>query len=66
VHLVNYLPDSPVRHIPVLFSEKGFKPRKAMLYSPEHEPLELDLNAYGKGSSVVIPRLDTYCVLVAE
>ena len=66
VHLVNYWPGHPARYIPVVFSEKGFKPLKATLYSPEHEPLKLELVNYGSGRSVIIPRIDTYGVLVAE
>ncbi|MBN2290548.1 MAG: beta-galactosidase [Candidatus Glassbacteria bacterium] len=66
VHLVNYLPASPVSGIRAVFAEKGFKPRKAVLFSPGHEPLKLELEPSGKGYSVVIPQLGTYCVLTVE
>ena len=66
VHLVNYWPGHPARYIPVIFSKLDFKPRKATLFSPEHQPLRLELGNYGQGRWVIIPRIDTYGVLVVE
>lgn len=66
VHLVNYRPGHPVRHVPVVFTEPGFKPRTARLYSPDHEPLTLPVSPYGSGWMTLVPELDIYGVLVAE
>ncbi len=66
VHLVNYRPGFPVRHVPVLFNEPGFRPRAARLLSPDHEPLELDIGPYGDGWAVIVPEVDLYGVVVME
>jgi len=66
VHLVNYWPGHAVSLIPVIFNEKKFRPGKAVLYSPEQVPLELEVLPYGQGRSVTVPRLETYGVLVVE
>jgi hypothetical protein len=66
VHLVNYRPDSPVHQVPVTFSEPGFSPQKAMLYSPDHEPLKLEISSSGDGWTSVVPEVEIYCVLVVE
>ncbi|MBW1696418.1 MAG: family 10 glycosylhydrolase [Deltaproteobacteria bacterium] len=66
VHLVNYWPGHPVRYIPVIVSENGLKPANATLYSPEHEPLNLDLGTYMGGWMTLVPELDTYAVVVFE
>jgi len=66
VHLVNYWPGHPARHIPVIFAESGLKPRKAMLYSPEHQARELDLGRYRGGWMVLVPEVNTYGIVVLE
>ena len=66
VHLVNYRPGQVVKYIPVIFNEKGLKPRRAILYSPDHDPAELDLGNYRSGWSVIVPQLITYGIVVLE
>jgi len=66
VHLVNYWPGHAARYIPVIFTESGLQPKKAVLLSPEHEPLSLDLGKYGGGWAVVVPEVRTYGVVVLE
>jgi len=66
VHLVNYWPGHPVRYIPVIVSEKGLELKKATLYSPEHDPLQLDLGRYQGACLALIPEIDTYGVVVFE
>jgi hypothetical protein len=66
VHLVNYRPGYPVRHVPVVFGEPGFKPERAKLYSPDHEPVSLDISRYSGRWSVIVPEVDIYGVVVVE
>ena len=66
VHLINYWPGHAARHIPVIFNEKGLEPRKATLYSPDHQPVELDLGRYRNGRAVLVPELKTYGVVVLQ
>jgi hypothetical protein len=66
VHLVNYWPNHAAMNIPVIFNERDLKPRGAMLYSPEHEPLRLDLVSCRGGWMVLLPEVKTYGVVVLE
>jgi len=66
VHLVNYWPAHPVRHIPVIVNDSGFAPARATLYSPEHEPLNLDVSKYRGGWMTLVPQVNTYGVVVLE
>jgi len=66
VHLVNYWPGHPVRHIPVIFFSAGSEPRKAVLYSPDHEPLDLELGRYRDGWVVLVPELINYSIVVLD
>ena len=63
VHLVNYRLDHKLKNIPVVLSGEAARPRKAVLYSPDHKPIPLNLNPYGSGWSVLVPELDCYAVL---
>ena len=66
VHLVNYRDSSPVRNVPVMFDEPGFKPKSAKLYSPDHEPVKLDIGRFGSSWAVIVPEVDIYGVVVIE
>ncbi|HUU27752.1 MAG TPA: alpha-amylase family protein [archaeon] len=66
VHLVNYWPGHPAKYIPVIFSEKGLKPKKATLYSPDHDRLSLDLAHYRDGWMALVPEVKTYGIVVLE
>ena len=66
VHLVNYWPGHPVRYIPVIVNENGLKLSKATLYSPEHDPLKLDLGRYQDGWMALVPEVNTYAIVVFE
>ena len=66
VHLVNYRPGHVLRHVPVVLTEQGFKPKSARLYSPDHEPISLPVSRYGEGWMTLVPELDIYGVLVVE
>ena len=55
-----------VRHVPVVITEPGFKPKGARLYSPDHETLSLPVSRYGDGWLTLVPELDIYGVLVVE
>ncbi|OGG00401.1 MAG: hypothetical protein A3F83_00610 [Candidatus Glassbacteria bacterium RIFCSPLOWO2_12_FULL_58_11] len=66
VHLVNYRTGKPVSRIKVVLTESGWKPEKASLLSPEHEPLALQIAKNGQGWAVLVPELKTYEVAVLE
>ena len=66
VHLVNYWPGHRARYIPVIFAEKGLKPAKATLISPEHSPVKLDFAPYKQGWMVLVPEVKTYGLVVLE
>jgi len=66
VHLVNYWPGHPARHIPVIFAEKGLKPERARLLSPEHAEIKLDLGTFQGGWMVLVPEVKTYGIVVIE
>ena len=66
VHLVNYWPGHPARHVPVVFSEKGFTARQAVLLSPDHDPLPLDLGRYRGGWMTLVPEVKTYGIVVVK
>ena len=52
--------------VPVVLTEPGCKPESARLYSPDHEPISLPINRYGKGWMTLVPELDLYGLLVIE
>ncbi|MBN2289263.1 MAG: hypothetical protein JXQ83_08010 [Candidatus Glassbacteria bacterium] len=64
VHLVNCWPGHPARHIPVIFAGTGNGPGKAVLLSPGSQPLDLEPARYRGGRAVIVPELETYCVVV--
>ncbi|MFH1071518.1 MAG: alpha-amylase family protein [Candidatus Glassbacteria bacterium] len=66
VHLVNYWPGHPVRHVPVVFSGKDLTPRSAVLLSPEHEPLPLVIGRYRDGWMTLVPEVKTYGIVVVK
>ena len=66
VHLVNYWPGHPARYIPVIVNERDLKPKKATLYSPEHDAVELDLGRYRQGWIALVPEINTYGLVVFE
>jgi len=66
-HLVNYWPGHPVADIPLLWTEKGFRPHKAAWHCPGQAPKALELKPLSDGGvRVTVPELDIYGVLELE
>ncbi|MBW7995861.1 MAG: family 10 glycosylhydrolase [Candidatus Glassbacteria bacterium] len=65
-HLLNYWPERPVRHIPVVFDHQGGEPARVLLHTPGRAPVELTPGPYRGRWSVIVPELVLYSIVTID
>lgn len=65
IHLLNYRNDRPIENLFLIPGPPFADAKKCVMLSPDTEPHETPIELpKRKGAEIVIPKLDTYCVLV--